>query len=295
MRHRLALALLLCAAGCGDQRSPAVVVRGGGDAGAPVATTADAGAAAAADRGFIGVLVSESVDIAPRFEGQLLRVHVRAGDKVAAGDLVAEIDPAPLSEELRAAEAALRAAEAATREARVAVSAAEKRLQTEKALYAAGTVARQALENAEMEVQTAKAARDRTSSDAARERSRLQTARNRLQDTSLRAPFAGTIALRHRDPGATVGPGTPIVSLVGESGLRLRFAVPPERARELTVGGKVAVDIDTVTGPVDALVRQISPALDPASQMVLAEAELALDAPHLAELRPGLAAWVRPR
>ncbi len=289
---RRAALLLLLAAGCGDQRT-AAVVRADADAGMAPAG-ADAGAPAA-DRGFVGVLVSDSVDIAPRFEGQLLRVHVRAGDKVAAGTLVAEIDPAPLREEVRAAEAAARAAEAAAREARVAVSAAEKRLQTEKALYAAGTVSRQVVDNAEMELQTARAARDRASSDAAQERSRLQTARNRLDDASLRAPFSGTVALRHRDPGATVGPGTPVVRLVGEAGLRLRFAMPPERAGQLTVGATVAVDIDTVAEPAAALVRQISPALDPASQMVLAEAELTLDADRLAALRPGLAAWVRPR
>jgi len=287
-RAALQLVFATWLAGCGDAGPPA--------ASAPAL---DAGAhaeiakrdARSADRGFVGVIVAEqSVDVAPRFEGRVARVAVRAGDRVEAGDLVAEMDPAPLREDLRAAEAAQRASAAALRQAEVDVAEARRRLELEKQSVAAGTSPRQNLEAAELGLQRAKAAQDRARGQVAEERSRVETARDRLADAQLRASFAGTVALRYRDAGATVGAGTPIVRIVGQGGLRLRFAVPPERVRELATGDRVAATIETIATPVAATVRQISPALDPASGLVLVEAELEA----AAELRPGLAAWVKP-
>jgi membrane fusion protein, multidrug efflux system len=285
-----AVALLL--AGCGDERR-APAPRAPLDAGAAPAGN---DAAAATSRGFVGVLVAaELVDVAPRFEGRVVKVHVRAGDKVRAGALLAEMDPAPLREELRAAEASQRAAVAAQRQADVDVAEATRRLENERAAVAAGTSPRQLLETAELGLQRARAARERARSMVAEERSRVETSRARLADAALRAPFAGTVGLRFRDAGATVGPGTPIVRLVGQGDLLLRFAVPPDRARALAVGDTVDVEIETLPDPAPAIVRQISPALDPASGLVLCEAELGLDDTARAELRSGLAAWVRPR
>jgi RND family efflux transporter MFP subunit len=287
----IAAVLLL---GCGDERRgaeirPAAALDGG--PARPVATAPDAGA-----RGFVGVLVAaESVDVAPRFEGVIAEVRVRAGDRVAAGQIVAEMDAAPLREELRAAEAALRATVAAQRQADVDLRDAERTLETETAAVAAGTSARQARDDAEVAVQRARAARERARSLVAEERSRVETARARLDDTGLRAPFAGVIGMRYKDAGSTIGAGTAIVRVVGEGGLRLRFAVPPGELRDLAPDQEVDAAIETVDAPVPAVIRQVSPALDPASGMILVEAELRPPAEVASRLRPGMPAEVRRR
>jgi RND family efflux transporter MFP subunit len=282
------LLLVVLLAACGDPEPPALApldTDGGVRDVVPPPSTPD--------RGFVGVIVAEeSVDVAPRFEGVVLRVAVRAGDHVDAGDVVAEMDPAPLREELRAAEAAQRATAAALRQAEVDVAEARRKLEVEKQAVATGTSPRQNLEAAELGLQRAKAAQDRARGALAEERSRVETARARLADATLRAKFAGTVALRYRDAGATVGAGTPIVRIVGQGGMRLRFAVPPDRMRALATGDRVEATIDTIEGTVPATVSQISPSLDPASGYVLVEAEL--EARTGGELRPGLAAWVKP-
>jgi RND family efflux transporter MFP subunit len=282
-------------AACGGGATPPARDRHVADAGPPGPLVVDAAAPSAPEPGFVGVLVAaESVDIAPRFEAVVARVVVRAGDHIDSGQLVAELDPSPLEEELRAADAALRANVAAQRQADVDVTDAARRLDSEKAAVAAGTSPRQNIEAAELALDRARAARERARSLVAEAKSRVETTRGRLDDATLRAPFAGTIALRFKDAGATVGPGTPIVRLVGEGGLRLRFAVPPARMGELALGEQVDAAIDTITAPVAAVVRQMSPALDPASGMIVVEAELAAEIDGTA-LRPGLAARVRPR
>lgn len=256
----------------------------------PAPSTAPAPAPAGAP-GFVGVIAAaDSVDLAPRFAGVIAAVHVRAGDAVLAGQVVAELDPRSVQEELRAAEAAYGAAAAAKRQADVDVEDARRKLALEQRGFTDGLSSQAALDEARLAVDRARAAAARAAASVAAEASHVQTARDHVADTALRAPTSGTVAMRFVDPGATVAAGAPIVRLVGDGGLRLRFAVPPDAAAHLAPGAVVHATIDTVTAPVAATVRQVAPALDPASGMIIVEAEL-VDAP--AVVRPGLAAWVR--
>lgn len=247
---------------------------------------------AAGPHGFVGVIAAaEVVDLAPRFEGVVAAVHVRAGDAVKAGAVVAEMDPRPMREQLRAAEAALAAAQAALRQSEVDVDDGRRKLAVETKAVAEGVSAKVALDEAQFAVKRAEAAAQRAESAVAAESSRVQTARDHLADTALRATAAGVVAMRFKDAGATVTAGTPIVRIVGRHEPRLRFAVPPEQARTLAPGATVTAHVDTIAAPLRAIVRQVSPTLDPASGLIIVEAELAPGAAS-AELRPGLAARI---
>jgi RND family efflux transporter MFP subunit len=288
MRHLAHLAALQIAASiaCGDREVRPPVVR---DAGTIVdkKPIADAGLP-----GFVGVIAAaESVDVAPRFQGVIASIRVRPGDKVTAGQIIAEMDQKSMLEELRAAEASLGAAQAARRQAEVDVEDAKRKALLEAEAAAKGISSQSVADEAKLAVRRAEAAAQRAVSLVAAETSHVQTARDHLTDNVLKAKFDGTVAMRFRDPGSTVAPGAPIVRIVGRGGPRLRFAVPPERARALTLGSKVTALVDTIAAPVTAVVQQVSPALDAASGMILIEAEIETPGP---DLRPGLAATVKP-
>jgi len=243
----------------------------------------------------VGVIAAaESADVVPRFAGVLSAVHVRPGDRVSAGQVVAELDPRPLEEEMRAAEAAAQRAQAEVRKAHVDVEDARRRLTLQKGAVASGLSPASALEEARLAVERARAAEQSAAQDAKMARSRANTARDHLAETRLAAPFDGTVALRFRDAGATIEARTPIVKIVKQGELRLRFAVPPQRARDLPPGTAVTATVETIATPIAATVRRVSPALDPASELILIEAELTLDTATAADLRPGLGAAVRP-
>jgi len=263
----------------------------------PIARDAGAGdrkpvvAADAALPGFVGVIAAaESVDIAPRFQGVVATIRVRPGDKVTAGQIVAEMDPKSMQEELRAAEAALGAAMAAKRQAEVDVEDAKRKAVLEAEAAAKGITAQSVADEARLAVKRAEAASSRAGSMVAAESSHVQTARDHLTDNVLRAKFDGTVAMRFRDNGATVPAGGAVVRIVGRGGPRLRFAVPPDRAQPLTLGTKVSATVETVPTPITATIQQVSPALDAASGMVLIEADIQGET---SALRPGLAATVR--
>ena len=277
--------LFLCLIACG-QRSEAV----------PVVVDhpkpRDAGAAQPdAPLRMVGVVTSaESVDITPRIAGVISKVSVAAGDVVEKDQVIAEMDPATLQEELRAAQAAVGAANAARRQAEVDVEDAKRTIKSETTAVAQGVSPTNALDDAKFKLRRAEAALEKASSALAAEASRAQTAKDHVTETALRAPFAGTVAQRMRDAGNRIEAGQPIVRIVSTGGMRLRFAVPPELAKLATVGAKVNATIDTIAAPIAATVKQVTPSLDAASGMIIVEAQFPTDASN--QLRPGLAAWV---
>ncbi|MEO8699978.1 MAG: HlyD family efflux transporter periplasmic adaptor subunit, partial [Kofleriaceae bacterium] len=198
----------------------------------PVARTVDAGVVVPPDAPtrFVGVLTAaESVDVSPRVAGLIAKVYFGPGDKVEAGELVVEMDPQQMREELRAAEAALAAAGAAARQAGVDVEDARRKVALETKAVAQGISASSVLDEARLGVKRAEAAYQRAQSAAAAERARAQTARDHVNNTGLRAPFAGTVAARYRDAGNRVESGSPIMRIVGHGKMRLRFAVPVDQ------------------------------------------------------------------
>jgi RND family efflux transporter MFP subunit len=282
------LAVLALVVACGGGSEPVAVAPNG----SAVARSARDAAAEPQASVFVGVVAAaESVDIAPRAAGVIAKVYVASGDTVRIGDVVAEMDPVQLREEVRAAEGALGAATAAYRQALVEVEDARRKLVLETKSVEQGVSPRTAREDAAFAVKRAEAAAQKAASTQAAEASRTQTAKDHLSDAQLRAPFEGTVALRFRDAGNRIDAGTAIIRIVGHGGMRLRFAVPPDRVQAVGTGTRVTATIDTVGTPVVATVKQVSPTIDSASGMVIVEAQLPSDG-SLAELRSGLAARV---
>jgi RND family efflux transporter MFP subunit len=240
---------------------------------------------------FVGVLTaSQSVDIAPRVAGMIKDVRVGLGDRVAEGQVVVEMDPVQLREELRAAEAAHAAAIAGLRQAQVDLEDARRKLALETKAVERGVSPTQNVDEARLGVRRAEAAVERARSTQAAEAARAATTREHVANASLRAPFAGTVALRTRDPGNRVEAGQTIVRIVGHGGMRLRLALPPQLARDVAIGTIVMASIETVDRPIPATIKQIAPNLDPASGMIFVEAEL--DRADADSLQAGLGARV---
>jgi RND family efflux transporter MFP subunit len=294
MRSAVLLGLALLASGCS-----------GRDAVTPAAGQRDAGGrVAAADvpdspyrrprAGYVAVIAArDTADVATELGGQIAAVHVTLGEAVKAGQLIATIDDRIAREDLAVAVAAQRAAQAARDSARVEVEETRTRLETERALAAQGTSARAELDRATFAHEKAKAALDRAEAALAEQAARVSQLRARLASARIEAPYAGTVSVRYLDPGATVAPGTPILRLIASDELWVKFAVPSEDARAIRVGEPVTVEVETAGIVVDAVVRHVAPELEPASQMIIAEAELALDAQARGQIKAGQAARVR--
>lgn len=69
-----------------------------------------------------------------------------------------------------------------------------------------------------------------------------------LAQMVIRAPFTGIVTVRHREPGETVGPGAPVVTLMNPADRWVRIYVPENRIGQLRLGAKTAISTDSFAG-----------------------------------------------
>ncbi|GAB4570342.1 MAG: hypothetical protein Tsb0020_25050 [Haliangiales bacterium] len=244
-------------------------------------------------RGYVAVVAArETTDLAALLSSQLTQVLVQLGDVVEDGQLLAKLDDRSIREELAAAVAAKRAAQAGLEQARVAVAEAARTLETERAMMSQGTTSRSDFEAAEFAHEKARAAERQAEADLSTQDARVAGLRTRLSQTRIVAPYAGTVSVRYLDPGTFVSSGTPVVRLIASGQLLVRFAVPSRDAKHIEIDAPMHVDIEPAGVTARALVRHIAPELDPASQMIIVEADLELDDADAPRIKAGQAARV---
>lgn len=162
--------------------------------------------------------------------GRLERVLVDDGDRVEAGDVLAQLDQRQLQ-----AERKQRAAQLADLEAQLALARATTR--RTQALRASDHVSPAQLDEA-VHGEQALVAR-RLAAQAA-----LEATDVALALSEIRAPYAGQVTSRLVDEGTVVAPGQAILHLIEDGVLELRLGVPPEAVDALRTGARIDAEIE---------------------------------------------------
>src|SRR5205823_2237792 len=131
-----------------------------------------------------------TVDVKSKASGEIIGMNVQTGDDVKEDQLLASIDPRIPRNNLAQAEANLAVAQAQLANAK----AQQARSDT---LFKAQAITQTEYDSAKLDYANANAAVIRARSD-------LENARDRMNDTKLRAPLAGTIITKNVEPQATV-------------------------------------------------------------------------------------------
>ena len=95
-----------------------------------------------------------------------------------------------------------------------------------------------------------------------------------VSDCVLRAPFDGEVATRTVDPGAFVRPGTPIVSVVDRTTVRMTFDVPESDFEVAPAQTPVSIRIVATSTTLRGVVSRRSPSADPETRTVHVEVDL---------------------
>ena len=244
------------------------------------------------EEGFLGVVLpTEAVDVAAETDGRLESVEVRVGDQVQKDDRIATIDTRSLERDLQMAEAALRALEADRQQVRTALASAIDRL--ERRIGSPDLFPAEELAEAQFRKEAAEGSVQATEARIEEAGVRVDQLREAKDDADVRAPFDGVVSMRHLDAGATVNRGTPLVRLLKDGPLSVRFALPGDRAGSLdVVGDQVRIAIEGLDTSVLGTVATIAPEIDVAAGVILVEARIDSGAPSGNRIQAGAVARV---
>lgn len=270
MRRTLALGLvvlavlaLACEAGEAAAPAPAPALT---PVSTPAATPAPAPALA-----MTGVLVpaSEVVLVASSF-GRLEMLELEVGDHVDEGGLIAAMDVRTEQSELAVATAAWQASKAELERLELELEQAKAKREDVEQLE--DFVSRAELREQRFAEKLADARKRSAGASMSQQRSKMQEASARIAEAELRAPFAGSIADRYVDAGATLTSGDAIVRLISDARV-LRFAVPETLASRLHLGAALRVEFPELA-PLDSEVVAIAPEIQVGTRLIFAEATL---------------------
>lgn len=234
-----------------------------------------ASAVATAPETFVGVVVGRSsADLTPRFEGKVRDVHVRLGDRVKKGDLLATLDLPTVQSELRMAEVGLRSVDIERERTAVELEAAKDQLSRREALGREALASPEDVAAARYRQQIAASRLEAARAASTEKRARIDQLRKDAAAAELRAPFDGFISARYVDPGASVTTTTRVVRLMSGDELLVRFAVPESSVNRLEIGLPVEVFMGDQNIQLRATIEKIAPEVDTASRMIVVEAAL---------------------
>ncbi|HEY3357636.1 MAG TPA: efflux RND transporter periplasmic adaptor subunit [Polyangia bacterium] len=205
-------------------------------------------------RGTTAPLPDRDVLVAPQVSGRLLRVAVREGDQVASGQVVARVDPAPLADAARQADATLAKAQAERQNAQTTLARVAR-------VFERGIAARQEVDDAAAKEAAARAA-------VADAQAAARQAHRQLARAVVRSPLQGVVLKVLRKPGELVDgtPATAVVEIGDTTVLELVADVPGPDLVRLRRG--VTATITFPAMPRQQLVGTVSmvaPALDRAT------------------------------
>lgn len=193
--------------------------------------------------------------VGPTTAGRVLSVKVDVGDRVKAGQLLAEMDPVDLSQRLSALDASLArassaqaAAQAQLTDAHVKRTLAASNAQRNQDLARQNFISAGALEatvqtqaSADAAVQAAQANLTGAGQDLTRlkaERAGLAQQRDNIR---LYAPADAVVTTRDAEAGSTVVAGQPVLRLIDPSSLWVKLRVDQGRSAGLGTGLKASI------------------------------------------------------
>ncbi|MEO5912669.1 MAG: efflux RND transporter periplasmic adaptor subunit [Luteolibacter sp.] len=190
----------------------------------------------------VGTLrANESVTLVSELSRRLMKIEVKEGSDVAAGDLLFKLDDSDLLAELGEIDARLKLA--MTNKQRVD-----------------NLLPRKAISQQEFDSSTA-------------ELSVLQAQRNTqavlISKTAILAPFSGRVGVRQVSEGAFVSSTTPLVTLQDVSRIKVDFPLPERYSSEVKQGQKFTFSVAGNGQVFDGVVTVIEPAIEATTRSLL--------------------------
>ena len=186
----------------------------------------------------------EEVDLAFETPGKIVNIYFHEGSRVSKGDLLAQVNDAPLQAQLKKLEAQIKLA--------------ENRVIRQETMLQKEAVSKEAYE----QVQT----------DLATLRADIELVKANIRQTQLTAPFDGVIGLRQISVGAYASTSTIVAHLTKVTPLKLEVSIPERYSSELKVGSPIEFTLEGENTTFPARVYAINSHVDQDTRTLTARA-----------------------
>jgi HlyD family secretion protein len=193
------------------------------------------------------------VDVKSKASGEILELRGETGDIVSQGDLLVRVDPRDPNNSVAQAEADLDVA-------RAQLTNAEAQKRRADQMFAAQLVSEQEHENTNLQYANARAS-------SVRAERALQTARDQLDDTNVRAPITGTIIQKSVERGQVIASatrevsgGTVLLRMADLGEVQVRTLVDETDIGKIQAGMRATITVDAYPNrPFEGTVLKIEP------------------------------------
>lgn len=170
--------------------------------------------------------------VSSKVTGKILEVLVEEGARVEKDEVLARLDSSNTEASLRLAEAQFEAARRSLAEIDANLALAEIELRRQRELAAKEIISTAELDSAEAAARALRGRRDRLLADIAVAERQVDVWKQQLDDTIIRAPFAGVVTSKNAQPGEMISPmssggftRTGVCTLVDMSSLEIEIDV----------------------------------------------------------------------
>ena len=212
------------------------------------------------DVGGARTLLNASGYVTPRREatvsskvtGKVIEVFIEEGLKVTEGQVLARLDDTNVKASLDLAEAQHGAAKAALAETAARIEEASREWVRVSRLATNGIATSAELDHAEAELKSQKARLEKLDGDVTVAEKEVALWRQQLEDTVIRAPFAGVVTVKNAQPGEMISPmsaggsftRTGICTLVDMNSLEIEVDVNESYINRVEAGQAVESTLD---------------------------------------------------
>jgi RND family efflux transporter MFP subunit len=211
----------------------------------------------------IGRLVSRQAgEVSARIDGPVEAFHVDVGDKVAKGQIIADLNKAILTARRDLADSALNEAKAELVTARAEIALARNEHKRMDGLKSSAAFSQARYDDTKQNVAIAEAKAKQAEAAVLSAEAELHLSAINLDYAEVKAPYDGVVARKMSEEGAYVRTGDPLVYLIGAQDLEMEADVPFNRLFGLKEGTPVNFSLDDGSSHT-AVVRAILPAENP--------------------------------
>ncbi len=204
--------------------------------------------------------------ISARIAADIINIPVTTGEQVKKGDILIELDKGNL--------------QAVVKEAEVAAAQAQRNLQRETRLMKKHAATAESVKNLQDTMRIAQA--------------KLNQAKEALGYARLQAPFSGVITVKHANSGDLALPGQPLLSMENPHRFEVIANIPETLLNTVQQGEIISFTIPSLHITLQGKIKEISPALNPASRTAAAKLEIIENgsSPYLPHLYSGMFATI---